>query len=103
MRADILSSRPLHASVLRAEGGGAVLRDGRAVVRVSLVCSSASTIDVAGQLLLKWLAAEPLPGKVVMQRAAAAGITEPTLRRAKSRYHVISHKRGGPGGVQEWW
>ena len=44
MRADILSSRPLHASVLRSEGGGAVPRDGRAVVRVSLVCSSASTI-----------------------------------------------------------
>ena len=63
----------------------------------------ASKVDVAGQLLLKWLAAEPLPAKVVMQRAAAAGITEPTLRRAKSRYHVISHKRGGPGGVQEWW
>ena len=63
----------------------------------------ASKVDVAGQLLLKWLAAEPLPAKVVKQRATAAGITEPTLRRAKSKYHVISHKRGGRGGVQEWW
>ena len=40
VRADILSSRPLHASVLRSGGGGAVLRDGRAVVCVSLVCFS---------------------------------------------------------------
>ena len=39
-------SRPLMAGFgcPPREGGGAVLRDGRAVVRVSLVCSSASTI-----------------------------------------------------------
>jgi hypothetical protein len=84
-------------------GGPGKLRTTVPPERADGGAAPASKVDVAGQLLLKWLAAKPLPAKVVMQRAAAAGITEPTLRRAKSRYHVISHKRGGPGGVQEWW
>ena len=62
-----------------------------------------SAVEAAGQFLLAVLAAGPLPAKAVMQRAVEAGIAIPTLRRAKRRCNVISSKRGGPNGMQDWW
>ena len=88
-------------------GGPGKLRTTVPPERADGGAAPASKVDVAGQLLLKWLAAEPLPAKVVMQRAAAAGITEPIPPSQKSQeipYLLRRSKvRAGPKGSENGW
>ena len=63
----------------------------------------ASAREIAADFLRKKLADGPLPASEVQEAAVAAGISIPTLYRAKRSVKVRSEKRGQPGSDPQWW
>ena len=59
-------------------------------------------LDAAVEFLRELLADGPVSVAEVAQKADSAGMTMPTLRRAKSLLEVESKKQGQPGSLQAW-
>ncbi|HEV3459969.1 MAG TPA: AAA family ATPase [Thermoanaerobaculia bacterium] len=63
----------------------------------------ASTLDEARAFLRSLLAAGSLATAEIYAAATQAGISEPTLRRAKQREGIVARRHGyGPGGTWRW-
>jgi hypothetical protein len=63
----------------------------------------ASTLDEARGFLRSLLAAGSLATAEIYAAASQAGISEPTLRRAKQREGIVARRLGyGPGGTWRW-
>ncbi len=52
-----------------------------------------SQVDKAADMLLAWLAREPVPQTTLQQKATTAAISKRTLDRAKQRLRIVSIKR----------
>jgi hypothetical protein len=64
---------------------------------------SRSAIRIAEDFLRDALADGPRPSSEVQKEARAAGISQPTLNRAKQRLGVKAKKQGRPGDKEQRW
>lgn len=62
--------------------------------------STVSELDRAVELLRRLLRAEPLPFDHILAKAQQAGLSEPSIRRAKKRLGIRSVR---PAGEKTWY
>ena len=98
---DLVNTPPLNVG--RVEWGGSVSLSADDLVRPPAPSRSTPAQDEAATFLLDALADGPRMARDLYASAEAAGISEKTLKRAKSKLSIEAERRGGPGGGGAWY